>query len=458
VLRRNLNTDTTIFALASGRLPSAVAVEKISGPLAFEIAQRLFQKASRKPIEKQKGVYLGSLSDLHGKKIDDCLMLTFVAPHSHTGEDSIEFHCHGSVSIIRKLESTLLELGAKPAGKGEFSYRAHLNNKISATEIESLADIFLAEDPADLTKIYERKDGGLETKIGFLKEKLIQTQAVLDTAVDFSEEYSSVVSQARQPLEAAIRECSEIIQRYEVFSQQKRTAKVVLAGKPNAGKSSLFNALLGRYRAIVHEEAGTTRDVIEEDIEIKGRRWKLVDTAGVRQTSEKTEQEGLELGERFLSAASFWILVVDGSVGASKEEELLIERFGNKPHLVIWNKADLPQWNSPFDGRWYEKSIHRVSAKTGLGLIDFWKKLESLVVPEEDSGPLPTLVECERLKQAKQGMEELHAGLSGVSHSLPPEILAEKNREALMKLEVVIGAVGTEDVLDRVFGEFCIGK
>lgn len=458
MLRKNLNTQSTIFALASGRLPSAVAVEKISGPLAFEIAGRLFQKASRKPIDKQQGVYFGSLSDLHGKKIDDCLMLTFVAPHSHTGEDSIEFHCHGSVSIIRKLESTLLELGARPAAKGEFSYRAHLNNKLSPREIESLADVFLAEDPADLTKIYERKDGGLETKISFLKEKLIQTQAVLDTAVDFSEEYSSVVNQARQPLETAIRECSEIIQRYEIFSQQKSTAKVVLAGRPNAGKSSLFNALLGRYRAIVHEDAGTTRDVIEEDIEIRGRRWKLVDTAGVREATDKTEIEGLELGERFLSAASFWILVVDGTEGASKEEELLIERFGNKPHLVLWNKADLTSWKSPFDGRWYEKSIHQVSAKTGLGLIDLWKKLETLVAPEEDFGPLPTLVECERLKHAKLGMEDLLAGLSGASPSLPPEILAEKNREALMRLELVVGEVGTEDVLDRVFGEFCIGK
>ena len=142
MLRKNLDTQSTIFALASGRLPSAVAIEKISGPQAFQIAQRIFKKASGDPITKERGLYLGSLSDSGGNKIDDCLMISFVAPHSHTGEDSIEFHCHGSISIIRKLETTLLEFGANPASKGEISYRAHLNNKLTPREMESLADVF----------------------------------------------------------------------------------------------------------------------------------------------------------------------------------------------------------------------------------------------------------------------------------------------------------------------------
>jgi len=453
VLRKNLDLSTTVFALSSGQLPSAVAIEKLSGPSAFEIAKNIFKPQSGELINK-RSMLLGTLFDEKGKKIDDCLALIFIAPHSHTGEDSIEFHCHGSIPIISQLEKTLLKLGAVPAHPGEFSYRAHVNGKASATEIDNLGDVYLAKDPGDLEKIYSRKDGSLTQKISNLRESLIKVQAVLDTAVDFSEEYSSVVVQAKAPLIQTIHECSEIIQRYRILKSGTSLSRLVIAGKPNAGKSSLFNALLGKYRAIVHEEAGTTRDVIEEDIEVKGRRWKLVDTAGFRKSSEAREQEGIELGERFLSSAQFWILVVDGSEGISSQEEDLIEKYGQKPHLIVWNKKDLEDWKAPV-GKWYENSSLSLSAKTGEGIVDLWNKLEQELTQTQIPGPLPTAVECQRLEKAKMCMEGL---LIDLERNELPEYLAEKNRDAIRALESVVGEVGTEDVLDRVFGEFCIGK
>lgn len=454
MLRKNLDLSKTIFALASGRLPSAVAIEKLSGPDAFEIARKTFRPAAGNSIERKRGLVFGSLFDDSGKKIDDCLALFFVSPHSHTGEDSVEFHCHGSVAIVNKLENVLLGCGAVPAHPGEFSYRAHFNGKVSASEVEILGDVFLAKDSWDLEKIYARRDGSLILKISELRNQLIKVQAVLDTAVDFSEEYSEVVNQAELPLTQTIHECSEIIQRYSRLKEGAAVPRLVIAGKPNAGKSSLFNALLGRYRAIVHEEAGTTRDVIEEDIEVRGRRWKLVDTAGIRSGVEAREKEGIELGTQFLSGAQFWVLVVDGSLGASTEEENLIERFGTKPHLIVWNKKDLPDWKTPA-GKWYSKALLSLSAKTGSGIEDLWSLLDQELSKEQSPGPLPTAVESQRLSNALSLLKKL---LVSMKQGELPEYLAELNREAIRALESVVGEVGTEDVLDRLFGEFCIGK
>jgi tRNA modification GTPase len=453
VLRKNLDLSKTIFALSSGAVPSAVAIEKISGTDSFEIARKIFRPIQGS-LEKKRAMVFGTLVDEQGMKIDDCLALIFVSPHSHTGEDSVEFHCHGSLAVISKLENTLLALGAVPAHPGEFSYRAHFNGRISASEIESLGDLFLASYPSDLEKIYSRRDGSLAKKVTELRERLIKVQAVLDTAVDFSEEYSDVVNQAKTPLIQNIQECSEIIQRYSRLKSGSVHNRLVIAGKPNAGKSSLFNALLGRYRAIVHDEAGTTRDVIEEDIEVRGQRWKLVDTAGFRESTEVREKEGIEIGEKFLSAAQFWILVVDGAEGISLEEENLIEKYGQKPHIIVWNKNDLPQWQIP-TGKWYVESVQAVSARTGHGINELWRSLDGALSQTQSPGPLPTAVECQRLEKARGLMESL---LAELDKNELPEYLAEKNREATRVLESVVGEVGTEDVLDRVFGEFCIGK
>ena len=454
MLRKNLTTSKSIFALASGRLPCAVAIEKVSGRDSIDLASKLFKPYSGEPLERKRSMVMGTLFDQGGKKIDDCLALVFVGPNSHTGEDSVEFHCHGSEPVIRKLEEALLYFGAVPAQPGEFSFRAHLNGKISAMDMENLGDVYLAKDTADLDQIYSRKDGSLSERIASLRENLLKTQAILDTAVDFSEEYSNVIGQAKAPLIQTIHECSEITQRYSRFKNGSVIPRLVLAGKPNAGKSSLFNALLGRYRAIVHEEAGTTRDVIEEDIEVQGRRWKLVDTAGFRESFEIREKEGIELGERFLSAAAFWILVVDGSQGISLDEENLIEKYGNKPHLVVWNKKDLEQWLAP-KGKWYGKSVQPLSAKTAEGINELWEKLEAELSKKESQGPLPTAVESGRLERALELMSDL---LVRLDKNELPEYLAEINREATRALDLVVGEVGTEDVLDRVFGEFCIGK
>ncbi len=458
--KKNLDTSQTIFALVTGQLPSAVAIVRLSGEQAFPITKTLFLSQGE-IFERRRGLWKGQLKDAQGKILDDILALGFVGPSSFTGEDVIELQCHGSPGVIRQLEQSLVELGARPAERGEFSYRALLNGKLSPSEIENLGDVFQTRDPQELDRIYQRKDSALAEQISDLKNRLIHLQAIFDTAVDFSEEYSSVIRAAIPACDLVIQRSKEITHRYSSFLMGSRSPRLVLAGRPNAGKSSLFNALLCRYRAIVHENPGTTRDVIEEDVWIGRRVWKLVDTAGFRKADGAAELEGISLGEDFLAASSLWLLVVDGAEGMSGEEWRLWDRFHNIPHLVIWNKSDLAEWKPYSDSRQRSefglaRDLIRVSARTGEGLGELWNRIRDLSekVPQGE-GPLPTATQSARLSEVVYDLEALRGE---IGDGVPPEFLSERNRRIIDRMSAVMGEVSVDEVMGRIFTEFCIGK
>ena len=400
MLRSNLDLQQPVFALSSGNLPSAIAIIRLSGPAIFDLIEPLLKISGSEKWTRRRGIWLADVFTVDGQKIDSALLLTFVNPNSYSGEDTIEFHCHGSVPIVEELQRQFVRLGARPAERGEFSYRALVNGKLTGSDLENLGDLYLAQTPADLRAIFSRRDGALQLQVEQLRDQLIRLQAILDTAVDFSDEYSSVVTMASQPLSQAIQGCSAIIQRYQSFRGGSAAPRLVLAGRPNAGKSSLFNALLGRYRAIVSETPGTTRDVIEEDIEIDSVRWKLVDTAGFRESREAIESEGVALGSQFLGVSSLWLLVIDGTLSLSSEEERLLHEFGHIPYLVVWNKVDLPSWRPADGGLVPAQRVVEVSAKTGLHLDKLAESISNVIrerIAVDLSSVLPTAVQSARL-------------------------------------------------------------
>lgn len=449
--RELVDTRDTIFSLASGKLPSAVAIIRVSGAASFEIANKLISLPSYKPIGRQRGMFYGSAIDSNACAFDTVLLLTFVGSQSFTGEDSIEIQCHGSVAVVEKIERLLVINSARPAKRGEFSYRAFLNGSISSEALVDLSGVFKAPDETALNRVIEKADGILQKKLDGLRQHLMTLQAILDTAIDFSEEYPSVVSQAVEPLSLVIRECSALISQFERVFSGVSGRKVVLFGEPNAGKSSLFNVLLGRYRSIVHGDPGTTRDFIEQNIMIAGVPWKLVDTAGIRQTNlGDAEQIGVELAEENISSADVRVLVIDGSRQADLAEGL--SAVSRRPNLTVFTKSDLCTGKPVSAIRGV-----RVSSVTGEGLEGLWSQITELCCANriDQSEPLLNAVQLARLKQVIVELDSLAAALH---IGTAPEYLSEQCRRIIMMLVAVTGEIEQEEVFGLIFSEFCIGK
>jgi tRNA modification GTPase len=452
--RRALDLGDTIFALASGALPSAVAVVKVSGPLAERTAHALF-RPNRGAFRWERAMRWGAVVDERGVPFDEALLLCFPAPHSHTGEPIVEFHLHGSVAVVRRMEEALLAAGLRPAERGEFSYRAFVHGRIAPDALETLEDVFAAVRPEELDGIAERADASFRHRLEGLRDQLVDLQAVLDTAVDFSDEYAAVVQAAHRPIQAVIQAIQRLQTAVSSLGAPENAPEIALLGQPNAGKSSLFNALLCRRRAIVSAEPGTTRDVLEGTLVLGGRRWKLVDTAGIRESISAVEQEGIRQSRELGQRAPIIVLVVDGTVGAT-EADRDIAALAAAPPIVFWNKRDDARWSPP-DGAW--ASALTGAAATGDGVPALLERLEA----HASALPAARSVEAIPSRHQRAALDRAAAALSAMDEHFQqanpaPELLGELNRQALQSMEDLLGPVDSEQVLDRVFSSFCIGK
>jgi tRNA modification GTPase len=441
-------SEDTIFALSSGRLPAAIAVVRISGPKA-RVGLETFGVQLPEPRRAARAQLLDPDSR---ETIDDALALWFAAPRSETGEDTVELHLHGGRAVLAKVFAVLGALpGFRPAEAGEFTKRAVLNGKLDLTHAEGLGDLVAAETEAQRRQAMHQYQGALSKKVEAWRERLIEAMALIEANLDFSDE-ADVPENLLIP---AARVASEIVVEIEAALADSRRGErlregfvVAIAGAPNAGKSTLLNALAQRDVAIVSDIPGTTRDVIEVALDLDGVPVVLVDAAGIRETSDPIEQEGVRRALARAESADL-VLMLEPAGGTLIDIPI-------QPHQAMWRirtKADLIDSDSkrpliPDDSL-------AVSAKTGTGIDALLKRL--LSEAQRFAGE-PALVTRQRQKTALAEAAKLLAAAAASAAGEGEELFAENLRLAARSLGRVTGRVDVEDVLDKIFSSFCIGK
>jgi tRNA modification GTPase len=433
----------TIFALASAPGRAGVAVVRVSGPAARDCIKTLIGN----DIPEVRRAVLRTFRGSGGEAIDEGLVLWFEAPNSLTGEDVAEFQVHGGRAIVDAIATELAAVpGCRPAGPGEFTRRAVENGKLDLTQAEAIADLVNAETEAQRRQAFRQKEGVLGTLYEAWRAQLVRALAWAEAAIDFSEEDLPAILIDARDVANAVRD------RIGAHLDDARRGELVreglfltVIGPPNAGKSSLVNALAGRDVAIVSETAGTTRDVIEVRMDLGGFAVILADTAGLRAAGEQVEAEGVRRALARAETADLVLLLLDGSVEETTYE--IKKNIVNLPSLTVWNKADLP-WPSQHEGL-------KLSLKTGEGLDALVEAIAAKAKERlEFRGDSPVLT---RPRHRHALMEALEA-LERASSAPEPELFAEDLRLALRALGRITGRVDVEELLDTIFRDFCIGK
>ena len=449
-----MHLEDTIVAVASAPGRGAIALVRLSGPDSFKIAAK---HLGVWPLEPR----ISSLCDVFDgdERLDQALITLFPGPNSFTGDDTVEFSTHGGYLIPSTIVAALISSGARQASPGEFTRRAVLNGKLDILQAEAIGDLVDARSHAMQRTALGQLDGGLSRRLLNLRDDLIGLEALIAYDVDFPEEDDGPIPRMRidQAVEGIASSLDALLSTAPAGEVIRDGAVVVIAGPPNVGKSSLFNALLGRSRAIVTEIPGTTRDALEALIDSGKWPLRLVDTAGLRDTEDRIERLGIEVSERYLAGAHVVLACAEDS--RSLEETIdLVGRSSTAPILAVRTKADLV---SNRDEYMSSEDTISVSAETGSGLQELLAAIDNSldtrhgeIVPD-----LPILTRARHSKAIGTARSELEGFKQAWrEEKLPATIAAVHLRTAVNALEELIGAVDVEDVLDRVFSSFCVGK
>ena len=446
-------TDT-IAAVATAPGRGAVGIVRLSGPRAFEIAERLAG-----PLPEARQAALRSLRDAGGAALDQGLLLLFPAPQSYTGEDVAELQGHGGPVVLEALVRAACALGARPARPGEFSERAFLNGRLDLAQAEAVADLINAATVQAARAAQRSLQGELSRRVQALVERLIGLRVHVEGALDFSDEDVDWLADAglREGLDRLIEDLQALLAQAAQGRRLREGLVVALAGQPNVGKSTLLNRLAGVDAAIVTDIAGTTRDVLRENLDLEGLPLTLVDTAGLRESEDPVEREGIRRAWQALAQAELVLFLVDDRAGVTPADEALLVRLpANAEVLLVHNKADL-SGRAPGRGTQAGRVTLRLSSKDGSGL-ELLKAEIRRVAGLADAG--------ESLFSARtRHVEALRRALAGVADArlrlqegASAELAAEELRLAHQALAEITGAFTPDDLLGRIFSQFCIGK
>jgi len=450
-----LDLKDTIVAISTAAGPAALAVVRITGPRALAVADKNFEGKVKPSAMADHTLQHGRIVSQRGQGIDEVVLAVLKGPHSFTGEDTVEITCHGGSVAAPAIVEIAMLAGARQAKPGEFSLRAYLNGRMDLAQAEAVADVIAAGTQAASRAALERLAGGLSQQVRGARTGLLDVLAQLEAMIDFPEddlpqpvfkEMTGTVEQARQRIAA-------LLDRSKTALILHDGAKAVIAGRPNVGKSSLFNLLLREERAIVTERPGTTRDVLEGCVDVRGIPVRLFDTAGLRQTKDSIEVEGVGRARGKLSQADLVLLVIDGSKPPHDEDKQLLKQTDGYPRLVLLNKSDLKPAFAP------QKGWIKISAKTEAGL----PKLEEAIVAALTGGKgidagAASAANARQVGALREAATHLEAALKGVAAKQSYELVAEDVKAAVNALGGITGEAIGDDVLERIFSKFCIGK
>ena len=450
----------TIAAVSTGNVVSAIGIIRLSGDNCAQIAEKVFTLHNKTPLSEapDKRLCLGTLHDKDGRVIDSCCMIYSRGPLSYTGEDTVEFHCHGSPAVLAAGLDALYRAGARPAARGEFTKRAFLNGKLGLTEAEAVIDLIEADTVDAAANAAGQVGGVLQKRLDPIFQDLTNLcshfHAVLDYPDEDIEDFGLAAYEGS--LKADAQSLRALLETYSQGRILRSGVSAAIVGKPNVGKSSLLNALAGFERVIVTEVAGTTRDTVEETVMVGSVKLRLMDTAGIRETSDKIEAMGVERSRRAIEQADLVIFVCDGSHPLTEEDEAIIDLCTEHEHAVaVINKTDLGTVVLPSDLPFM--NIVRVCANSGEGLGQLAEVVDTLFAGEIPcDGTL--LTNARQFDAVRRAHDAINRALQALRLGLTPDAALTDVEDAMYAMGEVTGATVREDITARIFERFCVGK
>lgn len=454
----------TIAAIATAMSPSGIGIVRLSGEDAFSIIDKIFKSPSGKKVISECNshtVHYGYICD-GDETIDEVMVLLMKAPNTYTRENTIEIDCHGGVFVMKKILETVIKYGARPAEPGEFTKRAFLNGRIDLTQAESVIDVINSKNQFALSSSISQLKGSVQKDIKSIREEILHEIAFIESALDDPEHIS--LDGYNEKLSEIVINNSKRIEKLINSSDNGRVLKeginTVIVGKPNAGKSSLLNALVGTDRAIVTDIAGTTRDVLEEQIYLHGVTLNIMDTAGIRQTDDIVEQIGVEKAKDFATKADLAIYVVDSSTELDESDYDIIEMLKDKKAIILLNKSDLDTKTSVEDvKKLIDKKIISISAKENIGINELEETVRDMFLNGEVTFNDEIYITNIRHKSSLQdAFSSLHLVLQSIEDDMPEDFYSIDLMNAYQSLGNIIGESVEDDLVNEIFSKFCMGK
>lgn len=461
-------TDDTIAAISTPLGEGGIGIVRLSGKDSILIAERIFTSPKNKTLKDAKSyrVIYGFIKDpITGKEIDEVLVTVMRAPHSYTREDVVEINCHGGMVTLRKTLELVLKQGARLADPGEFTKRAFLNGRIDLIQAEAVLDLIRSKTDESRRVAIEQLQGGLSEKVTVLRDRLTELCAHVEAYIDFPEDEIETASKQEMlgSMKEIERELQKLLTTYDEARFFREGLSTAIVGRPNVGKSSLLNALLQKDRAIVTEIPGTTRDVIEEYLNINGLPLRIMDTAGIRAVRDIAEKEGVRRSLQSIENADLVIPIFDSSEPLLDEDFEVIGKIKGKNVIVVMNKCDLPAVVDKVELNSFlapnNTNIISISATRGDGLEELKEMIFNTCLKdwkeERERVVVTNLRHKISIENAKVSLER---AITVLIENQPLEIFAFELRDSLDRLGEIVGAVTTEDILNKIFNDFCIGK